>query len=241
MNVIEVKNLSKHYKKHNPNRVFINFRYLDDKVWVLKNINFSIKKGSFVGIIGKNGAGKSTLIKILNKILYPTKGIINVNGKIASLIDIYSCFNNEFRGIDNLYWGGYILGMSKKEIDKKFKDIISFADLDNKLYDKLDTYSDGMVLRLAFSLIINSGADIFLFDEIIEVGDEIFKDKCVKIIKEKQKKGITFILVSHNLKIIEKYCDEAIVLDKGNLVFFGNVNEGIKFYLKKVIKMPKNV
>jgi len=181
----------------------------------LKGINLTIEKGEAIGIIGMNGSGKSTLLKLLAGIHKPTSGRIEIQGRLASLIGLGIGFHPGFTGRENILINGIILGLSKKEIKRKFDDIVAFAELEDYIDEPVRTYSDGMFMRLGFSIATNVDPDILLIDEILAVGDEYFRHKCAEKIAEFRKLGKTMVIVSHELEAIEKWCDRVVWLDGG--------------------------
>ena len=184
-----------------------------EEYWALKNFNLSIMEGEKIGFYGKNGAGKTTLLKIISGIANPTEGKIQTIGKVVSLIDLEAGFHPDLTGQENIFLNGLIVGMSKKEIKKKFKSIVDFADIGNFITAPLYTYSNGMKLRLGFSVAINSNPDILIIDEIISVGDKNFSKKSMSKIKQLFKKKKTIILVSHDLKFLKENCERIIYMN----------------------------
>lgn len=203
-----------------------------EEFWALKGVDFSIKQGEVVGIIGKNGAGKSTLLKILSQITPPTKGEIKINGRIGSLLEVGTGFHPELTGRENIFLNGAILGMKKKEIAQKFNQIVEFAGIDKFLDTPVKYYSSGMYVRLAFSVAAHMETDILIIDEVLAVGDAEFQKKCLgKMDEITKKEGRTILFVSHNMSAIERLCKKIIVLEKGEVGFYGQVKEGIFYYL----------
>jgi len=182
----------------------------------LKNIGFDIKKGEFVGIIGRNGSGKSTLLKIIAGILEPTSGTIKVNGKFAPILELGFGFQDELTGKENVYLYGSILGLTKEKIDQKYNQIITFAELSKFMNMKLKNYSSGMMARLAFSISIHSDADIFLFDEALAVGDVEFQEKCYSIFENFIRQKKTILLASHDLHMVRRFSNKIILLDNNS-------------------------
>lgn len=199
---------------------------------VLKGINLKIKKGETVALIGVNGCGKSTLLKLMTKIIYPTKGTIDVNGKITSLIELGAGFHPDFSGRENIYFNASIFGLSKKEIDKRVEDIIEFSELKEYIDNPVRTYSSGMYMRLAFSVAINVDADILLIDEILSVGDIRFQEKCMAKMQELKKEGKTIVLVTHSMGTVESFATRAVWLHEGLIRKDGKPKDVIKEYLK---------
>ncbi len=205
-----------------------------EKREVLKNINLEINKGEVVALIGTNGSGKSTLLKLMTKILYPTSGEIETNGKLTSLLELGAGFHADFSGRENIYFNASIFGLTKKEIDERLNDIIEFSELERFIDNPVRTYSSGMYMRLAFSVAINVNADILLIDEILSVGDEHFQNKCIKKMHELKQKEKTMLFVTHSMETVKKLCDRAIWLSNGEVKRDGNVNEVIEKYMEEI-------
>jgi len=189
--------------------------------YALNDVSFEIKKGETVGIIGRNGAGKSTLLKIITGVLTPTGGTVEVNGKIASLLELGAGFNPEMTGMENIYFNGTIMGFTKEEMDRKVDDIIAFADIGKFIHQPVKMYSSGMFARLAFSVAINVEPDILIVDEVLSVGDAAFQRKCFTRLEELKKKMRTIIFVSHNEEQVVQLCQRAILLKDGELIIDG--------------------
>jgi len=203
-----------------------------EEFWALKNINFEVKKGEVIGIIGANGAGKSTLLKILSQITPPTTGEIRLNGKVGSLLEVGTGFHPELTGRENIMLNGAILGMSKKEIIKKFNDIVEFAGIDKFLDTPVKRYSSGMYVRLAFSVAAHMEPDILIIDEVLAVGDAEFQKKCLgKMNDITKKEGRTILFVSHNLAAIQNLCKRCILLKNGKIETIGETKNTIDKYL----------
>ncbi len=187
------------------------------KFFALQDINFKIRQGEAVGIIGRNGAGKSTLLKILSQVTSPTTGTIEINGNIASVLEIGMGFHPELTGRENIYLSATMLGISKKKIDERFDEIVNFSGVHKFIDQPVKHYSSGMYVRLAFSVVINIDADILLFDEVLSVGDLSFQMQCIKKINELIQKNKTVLLVSHNLNDIAQLCSRIIYLENGRI------------------------
>lgn len=198
--------------------------------FALSDIDVSIFKGECVGIIGTNGAGKSTLLKIITGVLNPSSGTVDVNGKISALLELGAGFNMEYTGIENIYINGRMTGYTKAEVDERMQDILDFADIGDFVYQPVKTYSSGMFVRLAFAVAINIEPDILIVDEALAVGDVFFQAKCFKKFEEFKNQGKTILFVSHALGTIQKYCDRAILLNKGKKIAEGNPKEIIDIY-----------
>lgn len=198
----------------------------------LKNISLKIKKGEFYGVVGRNGSGKSTLLKILAGIYLPTEGKIKVNGKLVPFIELGVGFNGELTGRENVYLNGAMLGFSKKEIDNMYDSIVSFAELERFMDQKLKNYSSGMQVRLAFSMATRAQADILLVDEVLAVGDADFQRKCFNHFRKLKKDKKTVIFVSHDMGSIREYCDRAALIEKSKIVLEGKVNQVANAYTR---------
>jgi len=198
--------------------------------WALQNIDLEIKKGETIGIIGPNGSGKSTLLKLIAGVSKPTSGTITVNGRIAPLIELGAGFHPELTGRENVFLNGVILGMSRKEIKAKFKEIIDFAELWDFIDQPVKHYSSGMYLRLAFAVAIHTNPEILLVDEILAVGDASFQRKCYQKIEELKKNYVTIVMVTHTLRSVEKYCDRAILLSHSQILAIGDTNKILEEY-----------
>ena len=198
--------------------------------WALKGISFEVKRGESLGIIGRNGSGKTTLLRILAGIMIPTKGSITAKGRISPLIELGIGFNPELSGLENIYFSGTILGYTREEIEEKLDKILSFADIGDFIRVPVKYYSKGMRARLAFSLAINLEPDILLVDEVLAVGDENFRRKCLKRIEELISNGTILILVSHSLQQIEEFCSKTLWLHRGDVMELGETKEVLKKY-----------
>ncbi|MCA9341670.1 ABC transporter ATP-binding protein [Candidatus Saccharibacteria bacterium] len=196
----------------------------------LKGINIDIKKGEFIGILGRNGAGKSTLLKIIAEIYQPTSGSISVHGKLVPFIELGVGFNPNLSGRDNVYLNGAMLGFSRKEVDAMYDSIVEFAELEQFMDQKLKNYSSGMQVRLAFSMAIRADGDILLLDEVLAVGDAAFKKKCYDYFDYLKEKKKTIIFVTHSMAQVEKYCTRAILIEKGKVTIDGNPSEVASAY-----------
>lgn len=203
--------------------------------YALHNLDFQVKKGECVGIIGTNGAGKSTILKIITGVLNPTEGEVKINGRISALLELGAGFNMEYTGIENVYLNGTMIGFSKEEIDAKLDDILSFADIGDFVHQPVKTYSSGMFVRLAFAVAINIDPEILIVDEALSVGDVFFQAKCFKKFEEFKALGKTILFVSHDLSSISKYCDRAILLNKGRMLTEGTPAEVIDVYKKVLV------
>jgi lipopolysaccharide transport system ATP-binding protein len=206
-----------------------NKKYYRD-FWALQDINFSVKKGESLGIIGRNGSGKSTLLQILCQTLTPTKGTVKVQGKIAALLELGAGFNPLFTGRENVFLNGAILGYSRAEMQKRLPDILEFADIGSHIDQPVKTYSSGMFVRLAFAVQACVNPDILIVDEALSVGDVFFQQKCARRMQELRDQGTTLIFVSHDMAIVRDLCETAVYLHKGRMLYFGDSGEAIKKY-----------
>ncbi|MXO35038.1 ATP-binding cassette domain-containing protein [Apibacter sp. B3889] len=204
-----------------------------DYVWALKDINFDVKQGEVLGIIGRNGAGKSTLLKILSKTTSPTSGIIKVNGRIASLLEVGTGFHPELTGKENIFLNGAILGMTKKEIRSKFDEIVNFSGVERYIDTPVKRYSSGMYVRLAFAVAAHLEPDILIVDEVLAVGDAEFQKKCLGKMKDVSvNDGRTVLFVSHNIAAIKTLCTQGVVLQNGTVSYSGNTLDAVEYYQK---------
>jgi lipopolysaccharide transport system ATP-binding protein len=201
-----------------------------EEFWALKDVSFEIKRGDRVGIIGRNGAGKSTLLKILSRITEPTTGRISIKGRVASLLEVGTGFHPELTGRENIYLNGAILGMSKAEIQRKFDEIVTFAEVEKFLDTPVKRYSSGMYVRLAFAVAAHLEPEILVVDEVLAVGDAQFQKKCLGKMKEVSGEGRTVLFVSHNMVAIRALCSNAILLNRGEVVNIGSINQCIETY-----------
>jgi ABC-2 type transport system ATP-binding protein len=205
---------------------------------VLKDTSFEIKQGEFFGIVGRNGSGKSTLLKLLAGIYKPTEGSIMVNGSLTPFIELGVGFNPELTGRENVYLNGALLGFNDREVDAMYDDIVSFAELERFMDQKLKNYSSGMQVRLAFSIAIRARSDILLLDEVLAVGDAAFQKKCYDYFMELKRRGQTVILVTHDMGAIRQYCTRAMMIDNGKVVKIGDVETVAQAYLALFSEEP---
>ena len=255
-NVIEIDNVKKQYRlgvigggtlrgdieswwarvrhKEDPNLKIGQKAYKkNEKFLALDGVSFDVKKGETIGLIGRNGAGKSTLLKLLSRITAPTEGQIRIKGKISSMLEVGTGFHPELTGRENIYLNGAILGMKRKEVDERIEEIIDFSECREFIDTPVKRYSSGMFVKLAFSVAAHLNSDILLMDEVLAVGDMAFQKKCIdKMVSVARDEAKTIIYVSHNMQTIRQLCKRCIVLDKGKVIFSGDVDEGINIYLK---------
>lgn len=205
-----------------------------EEFWALRDINFEIKEGDRVGIIGRNGAGKSTLLKVLSRITEPTTGRVTLNGRVASLLEVGTGFHPELTGRENIYLNGAILGMNRFEVQRKFDEIVNFAEIEKFLDTPVKRYSSGMYVRLAFAVAAHLEPDILIVDEVLAVGDAQFQKKCLSKMEQQQEQGRTVLFVSHNMGAIRELCSRAIVLKSGNLIYSGSSEDAINAYSESI-------
>ena len=219
--------------KEDPNsKIGTDQRLIGQTFMALNGIDLEIKQGEAIGIIGGNGAGKSTMLKILSRITAPTEGSVDIYGRIASMLEVGTGFSPEMTGRENIYMNGAILGMTKAEIDAKMEDIIEFSEVREFIDTPVKRYSSGMYVKLAFSVAAHLDSEIMIMDEVLAVGDMAFQKKCLDKMRDAATvQGKTVLYVSHNMNTIRKLCDRCIVLDKGRIIFDGDVEKAIEIYL----------
>lgn len=242
-NVIEVKGVHKYYPVFSSplerlKQVLVSsiskkeMEFSEKDFCALNNLNFEIKRGEVVAVLGKNGSGKSTLLQTICGTLSPSKGSVNVSGRISALLELGAGFNPEFTGRENIYLNASILGLSRKEIEQKMDDIINFSEISAHIDQPVKHYSSGMFVRLAFSVAINVNPDILIIDEALSVGDAKFQAKCIKKIESIIKSGTTILFVSHDITSVRTLCKRAIWLDNGSVVMDGEVFEVSSQYMQ---------
>ena len=259
--VIKIENLKKRYKlgsigggtltadlqswwarktgKDDPNLKIGEKRDSGTEFWALNGVNLEVKAGETLGIIGSNGAGKSTLLKILSRVTAPTEGEVKIKGRISSMLEVGTGFRGELTGRENIYLNGAILGMSRSEVDKKMEDIIEFSECRKFIDTPVKRYSSGMYVKLAFSVAAHLDSEILVMDEVLAVGDMKFQEKCLgKMGDVADKEGRTVLYVSHNMNTIQQLCSRCVVLDKGRIIYDGNVEEAIRIYMGTVKESP---
>ena len=237
-NVVEIKDISKVYKMFEKPRdrlkesLSLTHKCYHTDHFALAGVNLEIKKGESVGIIGTNGSGKSTLLKIITGVLNPSGGSVEIEGKVSALLELGAGFNMEYTGIENIYLNGTMMGFTDEEMDAKLADIIEFAEIGDFVNQPVKTYSSGMFARLAFAVAINVEPDILIVDEALSVGDIFFQAKCYRKFTEFKEAGKTIIFVSHDMGSVIKYCDRALLLNKGKQIFVGKCSEAVDIYKK---------
>lgn len=250
MNAVEVDRLSKRYLlgEDRPGRslrdaitssvggLFRAHRRVRDEIWSLKDVSLTVAEGGALGVIGRNGAGKSTLLKILSRITEPTKGVARTRGRVTSLLEVGTGFHAELTGRENVYLNGAILGMSRKDITRRFDEIVSFAGVERFIDTPVKRYSSGMYLRLAFSVAAHLEPDIMVIDEVLAVGDAEFQARCLGRMETAEQEGRTVVFVSHNLDAISRLCPRTIWLDQGEIAAEGASLNVVDAYLNAQVK-----
>lgn len=232
--------------KRDPHAKIESDKYIDSRedFWALKDISFTIHRGDRIGIIGKNGAGKSTLLKLLSRITAPTEGEIRIKGKISSLLEVGTGFHNELTGRENIYLNGAILGMKKREVDKKIDEIINFSEIEHHIDTPVKRYSSGMYVRLAFAVAAHLDSEILIADEVLAVGDAEFQKKALGKMNELSTgEGKTVLFVSHQMNAVKALCNKGIILERGCIrKEFNNINDAVNFYLfESTNSISKNI
>ncbi len=213
----------------NPLRIF---RKSGDTFDVLKDVSLEVRKGEFLGIMGRNGTGKSTLLKIMAEVYEPTEGKVQINGSLVPFLELGVGFNPELNARDNVFLNGIILGMKRNMLEEKFAEIIEFAELEKFVEVPLKNFSSGMQVRLAFSIAIMADADVYLLDEVLAVGDVAFQEKCFDVFKNYKKQRKTIVLVTHAPESVKKFCDRAVFLKDGHMYEYDDVDGAIDAYLE---------
>lgn len=192
-------------------------RKYHQEFWALRDVTFDVPRGATFGIIGQNGCGKSTLLQVICGILKPTTGLVEVSGRVSALLELGAGFSRDFTGAENVFMQGAIMGISREEMERRFSEIVKFAEIEDFIDQPVKTYSSGMFVRLAFAVAINVDPDILIVDEALAVGDVAFQRKCFAKIQSFRAQGKTMLLVTHSLEAIKTYCDEAVLIDKGRI------------------------
>lgn len=234
---IKIKNICKSYHVYNNpidrlKQIFNNKKIYFKEYHALNGIDFEVNKGDSIGIIGRNGSGKSTLLQIIAGTLAPTSGEVQINGRIAALLELGSGFNPEFTGRENVYLYGSIYGISRSEMDIKINEILEFADIGDFIDQPVKTYSSGMFVRLAFSVVVNVDADILIVDEALSVGDMFFQAKCFEKLNQLKQNGVTLLFVSHSIETVKALCNKCIVLKNGVKEYEGEPMKAADIYSK---------
>jgi len=236
---IYLNNVSKCFKRYTRpvdrlKEVLLPGKTYGQEFWALRNISFEVMKGETIGIIGRNGAGKSTLLQLICGTLIPTSGEVQVNGRVAALLELGAGFNPEFTGRENVYMNGAIMGLSKIEVDERFDNIAAFADIKDFIDQPVKTYSSGMYVRLAFASAIHVNPDILIVDEALAVGDMFFQAKCMVRMRQMMESGVTVLFVSHDTGSVKSLCQRGVFLDDGELRCIGKASEVVEIYISRI-------
>jgi ABC-2 type transport system ATP-binding protein len=234
--VIAAEDVSKRFRLFHERPTSVKERILrlrrsrSEDFWALRDVSMEVPEGHAVGLVGANGSGKTTLLKIIGGILRPTEGRVTTRGRIAALLELGAGFHPELTGRENVYLNASILGLSKKETDRHFDDIVGFAELEDFIDNQVKHYSSGMFVRLGFAVAVHVDPSILLVDEVLAVGDEAFQRKCLTRVREFQREGRTIVFVTHAMQLVARICDDAVMLHRGRVVASGNVHDVIKEY-----------
>jgi len=251
MNAIEAIDVTKIYRRYSHRRQFATLKSAilsgtligelrpDETFPALKGVSFAVPKGITFGIVGRNGSGKSTMLKIVAGITKPTSGTVKVDGRVSALIELGAGFHPEISGRENVFINGIMLGLSKREVMRRFDEIVEFAELEDFIDAPVKTYSSGMYMRLGFAVAIHVDPDVLLIDEVLAVGDEAFTHKCLDKFAEFRRRGKTILLVTHSLSLVERFCDEAMWLDEGRSRGMGDPRRVVSAYITDVEKQEE--
>jgi len=238
-NSIEVDNISKYFRLYQDSYTLfrtlkrcVGRRSSQDGFWALRDINFSAKPGQAIGIIGDNGSGKTTLLRIIAGIYKQTKGDIRINAKVGGSFQLGMAIHRDLSGLENIFLIGAVMGIGRKDINRRLKAIVKFSELGEFIHTPLRNYSTGMLQKLAVSVVKELDAGIIFFDELLVSGDSNFREKCFEFLIEHKEKGKTLIVASHSMDIINKLCDKVLLLDKGKQIVFASSKEALEIYTK---------
>jgi ABC-2 type transport system ATP-binding protein len=238
---VNIEHVSKQFRLHHERHSSLKERILhpnrepSETFWALQDIDFAVKEGETVGILGRNGSGKSTLLKCVAGILQPTSGRVLVRGQLAALLELGAGFQPELSGRDNVFLNASLLGLSTKEVERRFDAIVAFAELENFIDNQVKFYSSGMYVRLGFAVAVNVDPDVLIVDEVLAVGDENFQRKCIERIKQFQAEGRTILFVTHAPDLVRGICDRAVVLGKGKMIGMGTPGEAIRAFREHLL------
>lgn len=239
--VLEVRDIWKKFRIHHERSAMLKEAFINtilrrnsyEEFWALKGVSFSVNPGEMLGIIGENGAGKSTILRIISQVLEPDRGSVVRRGRVSALIELTAGFHPDLTGRENIYLNGAIYGMSKREVDKKFDEIVDFSGLERFIDTPVKHYSSGMYMRLGFAVAISVDFDILLVDEVLAVGDENFQQKCMDKIQEIKSNGAAILLVSHSLETVRNVCERGMLVHRGIILEEGKPESAIQEYLDK--------
>jgi ABC-type polysaccharide/polyol phosphate transport system ATPase subunit len=239
---VEVEGVSKRFRLYHEKytslkeRVIHAGRVPHEDLWALRDVSFDVQEGETVGILGRNGSGKSTLLKCICGVLQPTSGQVVVRGKLAGLLELGAGFQQELSGRENIYLNGSMLGLSKREVDRMFDDIVEFAELGQFIDNQVKFYSSGMYVRLGFAVAVNVDPDVLVIDEVLAVGDERFQRKCMERVKQFQREGRTILFVSHAPDLVRNLCTRAVVLADGEMIGMGAPGEAVRLFRERLLE-----
>ncbi|MCC5660048.1 ABC transporter ATP-binding protein [Nostoc sp. XA010] len=238
---ISLKNVSKCFKRYarpvdRLKEILLPGKSYAQEFWALRDVSFDVSKAQTMGIIGRNGAGKSTLLQMICSTLTPTSGEIQVNGRVAALLELGAGFNPEFTGRENVYMNGAIMGLSRQDVDERFEKVAAFADIGDFIEQPVKSYSSGMYVRLAFASAIHVDPDILIVDEALSVGDMFFQAKCMTRMKQMMDTGVTVLFVSHDVGAVKSLCRQAILLSHGELITYGSANQVVEKYFSMKVE-----
>jgi ABC-type polysaccharide/polyol phosphate transport system ATPase subunit len=239
---VEVEDVSKRFRLYHEKYTSLKERVIHagripyEDLWALRDISFDVREGETVGILGRNGSGKSTLLKCICGVLQPTAGQVVVRGKLAGLLELGAGFQPELSGRENIYLNGSMLGLSKREVDRMFDDIVEFAELGQFIDNQVKFYSSGMYVRLGFAVAVNVDPDILVIDEVLAVGDERFQRKCMERVKQFQREGRTILFVSHAPDLVRNLCSRAVVLADGKMIGMGAPGEAVRLFRERLLE-----
>ena len=239
---VEVQDVSKRFRLYHEKytslkeRVIHAGRVPHEDLWALRDVNFDVNEGETVGILGRNGSGKSTLLKCICGVLQPTSGQVVVRGKLAGLLELGAGFQQELSGRENIYLNGSMLGLSKRDVDRMFDQIVEFAELGQFIDNQVKFYSSGMYVRLGFAVAVNVDPDVLVIDEVLAVGDERFQRKCMERVKQFQRDGRTILFVSHSPDLVRSICDRAVVLSDGAMIGLGSPGEAVRLFRERLLE-----
>ncbi|MGC8471128.1 MAG: ABC transporter ATP-binding protein [Acidimicrobiales bacterium] len=239
---VEVQGVSKRFRLYHEKYTSLKERVIHagripyQDLWALRDVGFDVREGETLGILGRNGSGKSTLLKCICGVLQPTSGQVVVRGKLAGLLELGAGFQQELSGRENIYLNGSMLGLSKREVDRMFDDIVEFAELGQFIDNQVKFYSSGMYVRLGFAVAVNVDPDVLVIDEVLAVGDERFQRKCMERVKQFQREGRTILFVSHAPDLVRNLCDRAVVLADGEMVGMGAPGEAVRLFRERLLE-----
>jgi ABC-2 type transport system ATP-binding protein len=238
---IEIEDVSKRFRLYHEKFTSLKERAIHfgkvpfEEFWALRDIALTVEEGETVGLLGHNGSGKSTLLKCIAGILQPTSGEIRTRGRLAALLELGAGFHHDLSGRENVYLNASLLGLSRRDVDKKFDEIVGFAELESFIDNQVKFYSSGMYVRLGFAVAVNMDPDILLVDEVLAVGDESFQRKCLDKVHQFQREGRTIVFVTHSADLVRQVCDRAAVLDHGRMVMLGTAGEAVRSFREHLL------